>query len=145
MFYSSQYLRLYLSSVTTDAYNSPTLTQDLLSKLTSLIDHYLEAWKADNVRRAEKEQEMTSLYSFKQHGEEIETDEQLIDKMTQQNFPSYHQVSVYSKLICIPILICISIPIYIYVCILTQIHIHMCVSMIMYTYSYVYIIMDTHI
>ena len=85
-------MRLYLSSVTNHAYSSLAMTRSLLSKMTSLISHYLDVWRADNVRREQKEQDMTSLYSFKQHGEEAETDEQVIEKMTQQNFPSYHQV-----------------------------------------------------
>ena len=54
-------------------------TRSLLSKLTSLISHYLDVWRADNVRREQREQDMTSLYSFRQHGEEAETDEQVIE------------------------------------------------------------------
>lgn len=88
----TQYLRLVLTGVSNHAYSSARLDQTLLSRLTSLIVHYLEAWKSDNERRAEKEKERESLYSFKQHGEEAESDEQLIDKITKLNFPSYHKV-----------------------------------------------------
>lgn len=88
----TQYLRLVLTGVSNHAYSSARLDQTLLSRLTSLIVHYLEAWKSDNERRAEKEKERESLYSFKQHGEEAESDEQLLDKITKLNFPSYHKV-----------------------------------------------------
>lgn len=63
-----------------------------MSKLCTLMKQYVAMWQSDNAKKAEKEAEATSLYSFKQHGEEPETDDELIEKLTKQSFPSFHQV-----------------------------------------------------
>lgn len=85
-------MRLQLSNITNEACSSHRLDHLLLSKLLALMEHYVSMWQADNVKKSEREQEASSLYAFKQHGEVAESDEVLIDRLTKQSFPSFHQV-----------------------------------------------------
>ncbi|XP_067947566.1 midasin-like [Watersipora subatra] len=88
---SSTYLRLQLAGLCNHAHSSSNIDNSLISKLLELMQCYVTLWRSDNDKRAEKEQEASSLYSYKQHGAEPETDEQILEKLTQQNFPSYHK------------------------------------------------------
>ena len=91
--FSCQYLRLHLYSLTNQAASSCRLDENLLTKMSKLMTHYVELWQRDNAKRSEAEQQAQSLYSYKQHGEVPETDEQLLEKLTKATFPTYQKVS----------------------------------------------------
>lgn len=95
-------MRLYLSSLKNLAYSTNDLGPQIAAKALPLLRHYITSWQEDNARKSEEEQQSTSLYSFRQHGEEPESDEQLIERLTKENFPSYHSVCILSLIdICV--------------------------------------------
>lgn len=86
------YPRLCVANLQNRIFSSGRLDDELLLKMSHLLRMCLSLWQADNERKKAKELEAGSLYSFKQYGEEPETDEQLIEKLTKENFPSYQKV-----------------------------------------------------
>lgn len=94
-----KYLELYTLGLSCQASNSHDLTPGgsiskypLLSKLTQLLERYIQVWRADCERKEESEKEAASLYSYRQHGQDTEPDERELERLTQESFPSFTQV-----------------------------------------------------